>query len=247
MQHHAIEMAHVVATTRTGEGRFNLYAGIHKALRAFMADTLMRVGRTDPFDDLEVAATAAQVVELMDLCAGHVEHENAFVHPALEARCPGVAGPVAQEHEGHRHHIAHLRGVARALADADGAQRGSALHALYLGLGLFLAENLQHMHAEETVHNPALWSAYSDAELIAIHDALLATVPPAEMMLVMRWMLPQLNAPERLETLQGMRAGAPAPVFEGMLDALRGLLPTGDWAKVARGLGVPVVPALMSA
>ncbi|MGE0350846.1 hemerythrin domain-containing protein [Hydrogenophaga sp.] len=247
MHTHALEMAHVVATTRTGEGRFNPYAGIHKALRAFMADTLMRVGRTDPFDDGEVTATVAQVVELMDLCAGHVEHENRFVHPALEARCPGVAGPVAQDHEDHRHHIAHLRGVAQALTSGDAAQRGAALHALYLGLGLFLADNLRHMHVEETVHNPALWSAYSDAELIAIHDEIVAALPSGEMMLVMRWMMPQLNAPERLEALQGMRAGAPAPVFEGMLDALRGLLPQGDWAKLARGLGVPVVPALMSA
>ncbi len=91
MQSHALEMAHVVATARTGLGRFNLYAGIHKALRAFMADTLLTVGRTDPTDGAELARTVAQVVELMALCANHVAHENGFVHPALEARCPASA------------------------------------------------------------------------------------------------------------------------------------------------------------
>ena len=118
--------------------------------------------------------------------------------------------------------------------------------AFYLALALFVADNFQHMHTEETVHNSALWAAYSDAELIGIHDALVATIPPAEMMLVMRWMLPQLNAPERLEVMQGMRAGAPAPVFEGMLTGTQGLLNQRDWAKLARGLGLPPVPGLVT-
>ncbi|MCY1550927.1 hypothetical protein D9M68_872190 [compost metagenome] len=167
------------------------------------------------------------------------------MHPALEARCPGVCGSVAQDHEGHLHHIAHLRDAAQALVGLEAAEREAALQALYLALALFVADNFQHMHVEETVHNTALWAAYNDAELIGIHDALLATIPPAEMMLVMRWMLPQLNAPERLGVMQGMRAGAPAPVFDGMLSATQGLLNQRDWTKLARGLDVPPVPGLV--
>lgn len=245
MQSHALEMAHVAATARTHLGRFNMYAGIHKALRALMADTLITVGRADPTDAADVAHAATRVGELMDLCASHVAHENNFVHPALEARCPGVCEPVAQDHEGHLHHITHLGDAARGLAGLEAAEREAALQALYLALALFVADNFQHMHVEETAHNTALWAAYSDAELIGIHDALLATIPPAEMMLVMRWMLPQLNAPERLGVMQGMRAGAPAPVFEGMLTATQGLLNQRDWTKLALGLGVPPVPGLV--
>jgi hypothetical protein len=244
MQSHTLEMAHVAAAARTGLGRFNLYAGIHKALRAFMADTLLAVGRTDPADEAELGRTVAQVSELMALCANHVAHENGFVHPALDARCPGTSGPVAQEHVGHLHHIAHLRDAAQALPACVGPEREAGLHALYLALALFVADNLQHMHTEETVHNAALWAVYSDAELIAVHDALVASVPPEEMMLVMRWMLPNLNAPERLEVMQGMRAGAPAPVFQGMLDATLATLNAGNAAKLARGLGLPPVPGL---
>ncbi len=246
MQSHTIELAHVAATARTGLGRFNLYAGIHKALRAFMTDTLTQLGRTDPTDIADVSRVAAQVDELLALCASHVAHENTFAHPALDARCPGVCGPVAKEHEGHLHHIAHLRDAARALTGLEPAEREPALQALYLAMALFVADNFQHMHTEETVHNSALWAAYTDAELIGIHDALVATIPPAEMMLVMRWMLPHMNAPERLGVLQGMREGAPAPVFEGLLAATQGLLNQRDWAKLARGLGLPPVPGLVA-
>lgn len=242
MQSHAIEMAQVADAARTGLGRFNLYAGIHKALRAFMADTLIAVGCADPADDADVSRAAAQVDELMALCASHVSHENDFAHPAIDARCPGVSQAVAEDHEQHLRHIAHLRDAAKGMVALEAGEREPALQALYLALALFVADNFQHMHAEETVHNTALWAAYSDAELIGIHDALLATVPPAEMMLVMRWMLPQLNAPERLGVMQGMRAGAPAPVFEGMLTGTKGQLSPQDWAKLARGLGLSPEP-----
>lgn len=244
MQSHALEMAHVAATARTGLGRFNFYAGIHKALRAFMADTLLAVGRTDPTDDAELERTVAQVNELMALCESHVAHENGFAHPMLEARSPGVSSTVAQEHEGHLHHIAHLRDAAQALPSCTAGEREAGLHALYLALALFVADNLQHMHKEETVHNAALWAAYSDVELVEMHDALLATIPPAEMMLVMRWMMPNLTAHERLGVMQDMRAKAPAPVFEGMVDAARGMLGVQDMLKLARGLGLPPVPGL---
>ncbi|MDM7941976.1 MAG: hemerythrin domain-containing protein [Hydrogenophaga sp.] len=246
MQSNATEMASVAAAARAGQGRLNLYAGIHKALRAFMADTLIQVGRTDFTDAADVGRTADQVDELMALCASHVAHENDFVHPALESRCPGVCLPVARDHDAHLHHIAHLRDAARALRVQEGAEREPALQALYLALALFVADNFQHMHTEETVHNAALWAAYSDAELIGIHDALLATIPPAEMMQVMRWMLPNLNAPERLDVMQGMRSGAPAAVFDAMLASTQDLLSPGDRAKLARGLGLPPVPGLVA-
>jgi hypothetical protein len=176
-----------------------------------------------------------------------VQHENTFMHPAIEARIPGISSEVAQDHVEHLHHIERLRAAAQQLPGLDATLQAGALHALYLELALFVADNLQHMHVEETRHNAALWSAYTDAELRAIHDALLATVPPAEMMLVMRWMLPQMNALERLELLGGMRQGAPAQVFHAVLDVVQPHLSPRDWAKLTQGLGLPAVPGLVEA
>jgi hypothetical protein len=236
-----------LAAASTSSARENLYAGVHKALRAVMTDTLLAVGRADPSDPQDVADASGRVAGLMDLCAAHVQHEDTFVHPAIEARTPGVCSEVAQDHVEHLHHIACLRAAAQQLPGLDATLRPGALHALYLQLSLFVADNLQHMHLEETRHNAALWSAYTDAELRAIHDALVATIPPAEMMQVMRWMLPQMHAPERLQVLGGMRQGAPAPVFQAVLDAVQPHLSPRDWAKLTQGLGLPAVPGLVEA
>jgi hypothetical protein len=74
-----------------------------------------------------------------------------------------------------------------------------------------------------------------------------ATIPPGEMMLVMRWMLPQMNAPERLALLGGMRQEAPEPVFRAVLDVVHPHLSPRDWAKLTGGLGLPAVPGLVAA
>jgi hypothetical protein len=56
--------------------RLDLYAPIHKALRLFMGDTLARVGRIDLSDSADSSATLQQLDALLELCRGHVAHEN---------------------------------------------------------------------------------------------------------------------------------------------------------------------------
>ena len=92
-----VHMALFAAATQN-QPRMDMYAGIHKALRALMADTLLAVGRMDYDDDLERAQVCQRVVELLELCASHLKHENEFVHTAIEARAPGASGRIAHEH-----------------------------------------------------------------------------------------------------------------------------------------------------
>ena len=246
MHMHPIETAAIAKAAANGEGRFNLYAAIHKALRHLMADTLHAVGRADPDDNAEVREAAERVIELVEFCERHIEHENRFIHPALRARCPGVCDAVASEHDDHLNHIAQLREAAHGLASLPGNGRAASLHALYLALALFVADNLQHMHSEETRHNAALWAACTDLELLALHDALVATIPPAEMMLVARWMLPSLNAGERTMMINDMQGRAPPEAVEAVLGLARQQLDDRQWAKLTRSINLPPVPGLVT-
>jgi hypothetical protein len=219
--------------------RFDMYTGIHKALRAFMADTLLTVGRMDPDDEQDLADVSARVLQLLGLCSGHIAHENAFVHAAIEARAPGASDLIAGEHEEHVRHLAELGAQVARLQCAPAAQRHAAALALYRALSLFVADNFQHMHVEETAHNAVLWARYTDAELLAIHDALVASIPPGEMMAIARWLVPFLNPVERFHLMADMRAKAPAPAFEAIVTAVRPHLHAAEWQKLARALGLP--------
>ncbi|MBX3654764.1 MAG: hemerythrin domain-containing protein [Ramlibacter sp.] len=227
--------------------RLDLYAGIHKALRALMADTLLALGRMDPDDELELAQTTQRVLELLDFCVSHLRHENEFVHAAMEARAPGASSVIAHEHESHEQHIRRLVDATTTLLGAAPAQRASLGLALYRELALFIADNFHHMHVEETAHNAVLWARYTDAELADIHNALVASIPPAEMMYVVRWLVPFMNPAERVAMLGDMQAHAPAPAFTAVLDTVRPHLTEREWAKLARSLGLPPVPGLAAA
>jgi iron-sulfur cluster repair protein YtfE (RIC family) len=227
--------------------RFDMYAGIHKALRALMSDTLMAVGRMDPQDPQELVAVGQRVLELLDFCTAHLEHENSFVHTAMEARAPGASERIAHEHDDHLTHISSLKQTVAALCTSEPAHAPALAQTLYLALTLFVAENFQHMHMEETAHNAVLWARYSDAELFDIHNALVASIAPADMMYTVRWMVPAMNPAERAGMLGGMQAHAPAPAFTAALDIVRPHLTQTEWAKLSRALGLPPVPGLVAA
>lgn len=236
---------HELAATH-GAPRFDMYAAIHKALRALMADTLLAVGRMDADDELEVMQTSQRVFELLELCTSHLGHENRFVHAAMEARAPGSSSVVALEHGEHERDIAQVTGLAGALLRSAKSQRNHAASTLYRQLSLFVAGNFQHMDLEETAHNAVLWAHYSDVELADIHHTLVASIPPDEMMFTVRWMVPFMNPAERTAMLADMRAHAPGPAFAAVLDAVQPHLTAAEWAKLAGSLApeAPLTPPL---
>jgi hypothetical protein len=219
--------------------RLDLYAGIHKALRSFMMDTLGRVGRLDTFDAGEMDDTLGQLAALLALCEKHLQHENDFVHTALEARQPGASGRVAEEHLEHLESIAALREDAQQLRRAASAQRPPAALRLYRHLALFVAENFEHMQVEETAHNAALWMNYTDDELHALHGRLMASIPPQEVLEVARWMVPALSPAERAAMLNGMKAELPPQAFQALVGTVRPYLDDLAWTKLAPAIGVP--------
>ena len=220
--------------------RPDLYAHIHKALRLFMTDTLQQLSRLDVDDPLDLAAGLAQLDALLDAARHHVEKENTFMHPAIEARRAGASVAIEAEHDEHLDTIATLRaeGAAlRAMPSAGAAQR------LYRRFAAFVAHNFEHMAVEESRHNQALWAAYSDEELFELHGRILASIGPHEMSEVLRWMIPALTTAERALVIGGLPPAVQAPV----LASARALLNDSAWAKLCRAVDQASVPGLVEA
>ena len=222
--------------------RFDIYARIHKALRAFMADTLLRVGRTDTDDEAELRGTLSQVRDLLSACEQHLHKENDYVHAAMEARVPGSTARIAHEHVTHMTEIRALLALAERVAATVPAARADAIRELYRQLSLFVAENYEHMHFEETRHNAVLWASHTDAELLDVENRIVASLPQETVGVIARWMLPNVTPAERALMLAGIRDHAPAEAFTGLLDVCRTLLPMPDWMKLTRALGLPSGP-----
>jgi hypothetical protein len=216
--------------------RHNIYALIHKALRLAMSETLVSVGRLDASDPKEVSDAIVRVRELLQFCRHHLEVEEAFVHPALEARRPGSSARIAADHVGHTARIDALERKVEAVARAPSAARAAAAFDLYGDLAAFVGENLVHMHEEETAHNRELWAAYTDGELVALEDSIKARHTPDEMKFVMRWMLPAMSPAERGAMVLAVRSSAPPPVYEGVVALAKAHVDSAGWRKLELAL-----------
>lgn len=107
--------------------RYSIYAVIHKALRAQMSHALMEVGRCDWHDASERAQALLTVEQLLQACGAHLQHENEFIHVAMEACQPGSAAHTATEHRGHQREIAELTALSRSIGQTpDRAARRRA-------------------------------------------------------------------------------------------------------------------------
>lgn len=226
--------------------RHDLYGPIHKALRLLMADTLTKFGAVDAQDDASLSCALEQLDTLISLSRVHMDHENHHVHTALEAVSAGASLQASQEHRQHRREIEDLAGDLRALRSAAATERTRLARQIYRHLARFVVDNLQHMAHEEKVHNALLWARYDDDQLRGIESAIVADTDSTTMQSVLRWMLPALNAHERLELVSGMREHMPEAAFDQVLHLSQAVLPTPAWAVLARQLAVPPQPGLMA-
>ncbi|MEE2730688.1 MAG: hemerythrin domain-containing protein [Pseudomonadota bacterium] len=216
--------------------RYDIYRLIHKGIRSYLTETLLAVGRMDPHDAGACQRTLHQLQQLLDFCSKHLQHENQFVHPAMERVQPGCAQAMYEHHQHHTDMISSLGQAAISLASAAQEQRDSLAADLYRNLALFVADNLTHMHEEETVNNAILWQGYTDDEILAIEHALVSSLTPEENAATLQWILPSINHPERYGFLTGMRLGAPEAVFNGALGIAQGQLPATDWERLQQAL-----------
>jgi len=212
--------------------RYDIYRLIHKGMRAFLTDTLLTVGRMDASNEDELRLGLLKLQRLLDFCMNHLDHENKFIHPALDACMPGSADSMYAHHEHHVHLIRELGDIAQELLQKSGVEQEQLAADLYRKLALFVADNLAHMHEEETINNGILWQHYTDAEIQAIERALVSTISPQQNAEVMNWILPAINHGERHEFLAGMRQHAPRAHFQNVLDIARQQLNWEDWSKL---------------
>ncbi len=124
------------------------------------------------------------------------------------------------------------------LRAARGGQADALALRLYRHLALFVAENFQHMHIEETVHNAILWKHYSDAELLDLHDRLLASIAAGGTSSTPRWMLPAVTPAERAAIVAGMQAKMPPEALIGVLASVRPHIDHMRWVRLAADAGV---------
>ena len=228
----AVELADLEAVA------FDLYRDIHKGIRGELFAVTSEAGRVDPAGQEGVEAVGAHWRSIVELLISHAEHEDEFGQPLIEAHLPDLAARIAVEHPQLEQQMATLEVVADRAANAVGDARRTAAHRLYLGLASFTSDYLAHQAVEELEVMPGLAKVIGVPELIALNEAIVASIPPEQMVQTLPLMMQQMNVDDRSEMLGGMKMGAPPEVFAGLSGLIRSTLAPEDWNPVAARLGI---------
>ncbi len=216
---------------------FDLYGDIHRALRVAMTDLLAGMGRTDPADARAVLARLDELEGMLDAMASHIAHEATFLHVALERRLAGGAIRLDIEHAEHARAMEELKELAEGVRGADSPRRPASYRALYLRYAAFVGESLVHMSDEELTTQALFDDLFTAAELHALHAALLASIPPPEMMRTLQIMIPAIDVASRTRLLAGAKAAMPPEAFAAFLPVACAALSVDEVAFLARQLG----------
>lgn len=204
------------------EIRHDMYYAVHKGIRLANARMLIKLGQADAQDPAGVAAVLKDLRDHLVMGLSHLTHENAVIHTAIEERCPGASDHAADDHAHHEEAFAELEALAKTVEATSEAGRPMALRRLYQRFALFVAEDLEHMHEEETHLMPLLMAHFTAEERAELEHRIVSNIPFEKNVLFMRCMLPALPLSDRRGMIDGMRAGMPPEVFGTLMTAVLG-------------------------
>ncbi len=215
----------------------DLYRDIHKGIRSELFAVTEQAGQIDAAQRHERSALRDHVASVVDLLVTHAEHEDAHIQPAIEQHVPDLASRVVTDHEVLESRLGDLLGRATETVDTSGDLRWH-LHRLYVELASFTSAYLAHQDLEERQIMPALDVALGFEASLDIHQAIVGSIPPEEMVTSLAVMLPAMNVDDRTELLGGMREGAPPEVFDGVWSLTTSVLEPSDVTALASRLGL---------
>jgi len=217
--------------------RHDFYAPVHKGLRLGACRLLIRLGSIDWDDAPAAAELLADLRAHLVIAAKHLDHEDAEIQVLLQDCAQALGGRLDTDHVHHVETFREIELLMVQLEQARGPARAVAGHALYLGFSRHLGEDLLHMAREEQEALPILHACYDDATLAAAEHRIRAEIPLDRLVDYFRLMLAAASPAERIALMADMRAGAPAVVFETVMDqAARSALTTTDFDRLSAGL-----------
>lgn len=210
----------------------DLYRDIHKGIRAELFAVTSTAASLDPTVRVDRQAIADHVGSVSEVLTSHAHHEDEFIDPVLVEHDAQLAEQVTTDHERLERRFEGLVSLAREAVDAVTADHRRLTHLLHLELSSFTSDYLAHQYLEERVIMPVIERAIGPDATLAIHEAIVSSIPPDEMARSLSFMLPAMNNEDRVEMLTGMRNSAPAEAFAAVADLARSVLRTTDVAAL---------------
>jgi hypothetical protein len=228
----------IITSSPTTFATVDLYRDIHKGIRAELFAITTAAGSIDPDSQIDRAALADHIVSVAGVLESHAHHEDVVVDPVLAMHLPDLAEKITDDHERLETGFGRIVDLACSAVDGSGTAERHLMQLLYLDLATFTSAYLTHQDLEERAVMAELERLIGVEEVLALHGAIIGSIPPDEMARSLSFMLPAMNVDDRAEMLGGMRMAAPPEAFDAVVSLARSVLQPADYASLADRLGI---------
>jgi len=167
---------------------------------------------------------------------GHAEYENERLHVLLKQQnaSTGTYLHVEEDHAVQDKQLLIIEEILRGISlECCKEKRIEEGYRLYLIYRKFVADNLAHLHEEETKILPELQQLYSDAELLQVEAPTYREMTPEEMVHMIQVLFPHMNIHDKRAFLSDILSLEPKK-FEIVLKAIQPLITENEFIAIER-------------
>lgn len=173
--------------------RYRFYR-VHKYVCFVLSEFERLVAKTDFSDIGKVENLKIQLGAVHDLMHGHADHEDKAIHALLREKGSTVHQLIESDHQDHEKQFNELtQALDEITASADPQLRISRGYQFYVAYRLFVSDNLQHIHLEETVIMPELHRLCTDEELRRVDKHTYSIMTPEQMLHMLEVISPHMD------------------------------------------------------
>lgn len=172
----------------------------HKYVSSALNDLERRIARTDFCDLVALEEVKVAFISLSKMLKGHAAYENDRLHALLKQKnaSSSIYAHIEEDHVAQDRELLKIeeiiRGISQEFEREKKIERG---YYLYLTYRKFAADNLAHLHEEETQILPELQRLYSDSELRQVEAKTYREMAPEHMVHMIEILFPHMNTHDR--------------------------------------------------
>ena len=208
----------------------------HKYVSSALNDLERLIARTDFCDPDEVGDVEQLFEALAGMLQGHAEYENERLHALLKLKNAPTAlyAHVEEDHAAQDQQLLEIRQILQGISLQNSPERKiEEGRRLYLTYRKFVADNLAHLHEEETQLLPELQRLYSDSELQQVEAQTYREMAPSEIVQMLEILFPHMNRYDRHALLNDIRALEPKK-FAAVLKGIKPMLTESEQLALAQ-------------
>lgn len=202
-------------------------------------NTLERlIAKTDFTIPEEVKHVQVEFDKLKQMLEGHAQYENDCLHILLTKKQSLVPEHILTEHQNLDSEFDAIQTKINAIsAGATQEEKIEAGYQLYLWYRKFVAENLVHLHEEETLILPELQRLYTDDELRAVEVKNYNYMSTEELTNMMEELFSHMNPSDRIVFLNDIKA-CDSVKFEAAWNGIQSKIAAKERADIIKKLNL---------